>query len=78
MRDLIIRDGAFWTVRILGCDDVHVEGIHIINDMLMPNNDGIDVDRSRNVRINDCDIRSRRRLHFAQSVARWLGCRKPV
>jgi polygalacturonase len=58
MRDLIIRDGAFWTVRILGCDDVHVEGIHIINDMLMPNNDGIDVDRARNVRINHCDIRS--------------------
>jgi polygalacturonase len=58
MRDVLIRDGAFWTVRLLGCDDVHVDGIHIANDMLMPNCDGIDVDRSRNVRINNCDIRA--------------------
>lgn len=58
LRDLVIRNGAFWTVRFLGCDDVLVDGIHIDNDMLMPNNDGIDVDRSTNVRITGCDIRS--------------------
>jgi hypothetical protein len=58
MRDVVIRDGAFWTVRILGGDDVRVDGIHIVNDMLMPNCDGIDVDRSRDVRISNCDIRA--------------------
>jgi polygalacturonase len=58
MRDLTIREGAFWTVRLLGCDDVLVDAIHILNDRLMPNNDGIDVDRSRNVRITACDIRA--------------------
>jgi polygalacturonase len=58
MRDVSIRNGAFWTVRFLGCDDVLVDGIHIDNDLLMPNNDGIDVDRSSNVRITACDIRA--------------------
>jgi polygalacturonase len=57
LRDIVIKDAAFWTVRFLGCDDVGVDKIHIDNDMLMPNNDGIDVDRSANVRITDCDIR---------------------
>jgi hypothetical protein len=58
IRDATIHEAAFWTVRLLGCDDVLVDGIHIVNDMLMPNNDGIDVDRSRNVRITACDIRA--------------------
>jgi Glycosyl hydrolases family 28 len=57
LRDIVIHNGAFWTVRLLGCYDVGVDKIHIDNDILMPNNDGIDVDRSANVRITDCDIR---------------------
>jgi hypothetical protein len=57
LRDVTIKDGAFWTIRLLGCDDVNVDQIHIDNDVLFPNNDGIDVDRSKNVRIHGCDIR---------------------
>jgi len=56
LRDIIIRDGALWTVRLSGCEDVAIHSIHIQNDLKLPNNDGIDLDRCRNVRISDCHI----------------------
>ena len=56
MRDVTVRDAAFWTVRLTGCEDVLIQGIRIDNDLKLPNNDGIDVDCSRNVRISDCHI----------------------
>lgn len=55
-RDVTIRDGALWTVRLSGCDDVLIHGIRIENDLKLPNSDGIDLDRCRNVRISDCHI----------------------
>jgi len=51
-----IRDGAFWTVRTLGCDDVLIADLRIDNSLLMPNNDGLDIDWSSNVRIRGCHI----------------------
>lgn len=56
MRDVVIRDAALWTVRLSGCEDVLIHAIHIENDLKLPNNDGIDLDRCRNVRISDCQI----------------------
>ncbi len=56
LRDFTIHNAAFWTIRILGCDDVRLSGLHIDNSLLMPNNDGIDIDWSSNVRISDCNI----------------------
>lgn len=56
LRDVTIRNGAFWTVRTLGCDDVLIADLRIDNSLWMPNNDGIDVDWSSNVRIRDCHI----------------------
>lgn len=56
LRDVTIREGAFWTVRTLGCDDVLIADIRIENSLLMPNNDGLDVDWSSNVRIRGCHI----------------------
>lgn len=58
LRDVTIRDGAFWTVRTLGCDDVLIADIRILNSMLMPNNDGLDIDWSSNVRVRGCHIES--------------------
>jgi polygalacturonase len=55
-RDLTIRDGALWTVRLSGCDDILIDGIRIDNDLKLPNNDGIDLDRCRNARISNCHI----------------------
>ena len=56
LRDVTIRNGAFWTVRVLGCDDVLIADLHIDNSLLMPNNDGLDIDWSSNVRIRGCHI----------------------
>jgi hypothetical protein len=35
---------------------VTIETIHIENDLKLPNNDGIDLDRCKDVRISDCNI----------------------
>lgn len=56
LRDVTIHNGAFWTVRTLGCDDVLIADIRIDNSLLMPNNDGLDIDWSSNVRIRGCNI----------------------
>jgi len=58
MRDITVRDGANWTVRFSGCDDVVIHGIRIYNDLKTPNSDAVDLDRCRNVRISDCHIES--------------------
>ncbi|MDH5440017.1 MAG: glycosyl hydrolase family 28 protein [Candidatus Bathyarchaeota archaeon] len=58
IRDVVFRDGALWTVRLSGCEDVVIHGVRILNDLKLPNNDAIDLDRCRNVRISDCNIES--------------------
>lgn len=55
-RDVTIHDAALWTVRLTGCEDVTIHAIRILNDLKLPNNDGIDLDHCRNVRISDCHI----------------------
>ena len=56
LRDGTIHNGAFWTVRVLGCDDVLIADLRIDNSLLMPNNDGLDIDWSSDVRIRGCNI----------------------
>ena len=54
--DLTVRDSPNWTLHFAGCDDVVVRGVTILNNLKIPNCDGIDPDHSRNVRISDCHI----------------------
>lgn len=56
LRDTTYRDGALWTLRLTGCEDVVVHAVRIDGDLALPNCDGIDLDRCRNVRISDCNI----------------------
>ena len=56
LRDVTFTDSALWTVHLVGCEDVLISGVHIYNDLKMPNCDGIDPDHCRNVRISDCQI----------------------
>lgn len=58
LRDVTLRDGAVWTLVMSGCYDVHIHSIRILNDLKVPNSDGIDIDRCRFVRISDCHIES--------------------
>ena len=58
LRDLTIREGAYWTVHLVGCNDVVIDGIDLLNNLKIRNGDGIDIDHSRNVRIANCHITS--------------------
>jgi polygalacturonase len=56
LRDVSLTNSAFWTLRLLGCDDATIDSLRIDGDLRMPNNDGIDIDWSSNVRIRGCNI----------------------
>ena len=58
VRDITIRDGAYWTLHLVGCDGAVIDGINLLNNLKIRNGDGIDVDHSRNVRISNCHITS--------------------
>lgn len=56
IKDVTIKECAFWTVHIIGCEDVAIEGVRILNNLQMANSDGIDIDHCNNVRISNCHI----------------------
>lgn len=58
IRDLTIRDGAYWTVHLIGCNGAVIDGINLLNNLKIRNGDGIDLDHSKNVRISNCHITS--------------------
>ena len=57
VRGIRMLDGAMWTCHFLSCTDVSVSGV-TIRSRVNKNNDGLDIDGCRNVRISDCDISS--------------------
>ncbi len=56
IRGITLRNAPSWTLHPAGCDDLLIDGISILNDWNVPNNDGIDPDHCRNVRIANCHI----------------------
>ena len=55
LRDVTIRDSHNWTINIGHCRDVVVSAITVLNNPLIPNNDGLDIS-AENARISDCTI----------------------
>lgn len=58
IKDVTFADAAYWCLHLVGCDDVSIEGVRILNNLKVRNSDGIDPDHSRNVRITNCYIES--------------------
>jgi hypothetical protein len=58
IRDVTIKEGAYWTVHLIGCDEAVIDGINLLNNLKIRNGDGIDLDHSKNVRIANCHITS--------------------
>jgi len=58
LRDLTIRNSPMWCLHFMGCDSLIVESVMIRSRGVNGNNDGIDIDGCRNVRIANCDIDS--------------------
>jgi polygalacturonase len=56
IRDVVIKDPAFWAVRTTGCNQLLIDGIRILTDLMVPNADGVDIDRCQNVRIINCEF----------------------
>jgi polygalacturonase len=56
LRDFTVHDPAFWAIRLTGCNDLEILGIKILTDLMVPNADGIDIDRCQRVRIADCEL----------------------
>jgi hypothetical protein len=58
VKGIFITSSPFWCMLFADCDGVHVNDIHLWNNMLIPNGDGIDVASCTNVIIDGCDIRA--------------------
>lgn len=56
IKEVTLSGSAFWTVHMVGCRDVLIDGVRILNNMRMANCDGIDPDHCQNVRIANCHI----------------------
>ena len=59
VRDLLLKDSAFWNLQLTYCDGVEVHNLRIRaphEPMKTANSDGIDIDSTRNVLITGCDI----------------------
>ena len=56
IKGLTFRNAPSWTIHPVGCEDMAIESISIRNAWDVPNNDGIDVDHCRNLRIANCHL----------------------
>ncbi len=58
VRDVTLRSAPNWTLHLQNTEQATISGIHIDNDLRIPNNDGIDCMRCRHVHISDSDIQA--------------------
>ncbi|MDD2762850.1 MAG: glycoside hydrolase family 28 protein [Opitutaceae bacterium] len=54
VRGITLRNLAFWSQDYLDCDGVLVDGVTVDSKKFDYNNDGIDIDGSRHVRVTNC------------------------
>ena len=56
IKNCTLTRSGFWTTHLVGCEDVLIDGVRILNNLRMMNCDGIDPDHCKNVRIANCHI----------------------
>lgn len=56
INDITLEKSAFWTVHLVGCDNIEIDNLTINNNLKMTNCDGIDPDHCKNVKITNCNI----------------------
>jgi polygalacturonase len=54
--EVTIKDPAFWAFASLDADNASIHNMKILTDLMVPNADGIDIDRCQNVRIDNCTL----------------------
>ncbi|MGO9336974.1 MAG: glycoside hydrolase family 28 protein [Terracidiphilus sp.] len=55
-RDITLKDAPNWTVHLADTQRAVFTGVHIVNNPLFPNNDGVDCIGCKDVHFSDCDI----------------------
>lgn len=58
INNIRFEESPNWTIAFLNSEDIKVSGVSILNNMNIPNSDGIDMYDSRNVIISDCNIQA--------------------
>ena len=58
VRDITLSNSPNWTLHLQSSEQIAIQGIHINNNVLLPNNDGVDLMACKHVHIADCDIRA--------------------
>jgi polygalacturonase len=53
---ITLQNSAMWVQHYLDCEDILIDGIRVRSRRQSVNNDGIDIDSCRRVRIANCDI----------------------
>jgi polygalacturonase len=56
VRDLLMKDSAFWNLQLTYCDDIEVNHLTVRAPAGAASSDGVDIDSSRNVVVENCDI----------------------
>ena len=56
IRNMSLTQAPFWSLHLVGCERVLVDGLRVRNQMDVPNCDGIAPDHCRDVEIRNCDI----------------------
>lgn len=54
--NITINKAPLWSLHMLGCENVLIDGIKVRNNLDVPNCDGIVPDHCRNVEIRNCEI----------------------
>jgi parallel beta-helix repeat protein len=58
IRDVTLRNAPNWTTHFQRVERAVVTGFHVVNNPLIPNNDGFDCFGCKDVHFSDCDIRT--------------------
>jgi hypothetical protein len=56
MRDVVLKDAPCWTLNFADCQNVTVDGVNVVNNPVIPNNDGFHFETCRNVHIANCGL----------------------
>ena len=71
LEGVTFKDSPLWTMFIRLCEDVAVDGITIVGDQRMINNDGIDFDSCRRVRVGNSSFKTGDDCIILRAMREW-------
>jgi len=58
IRDVTLQNAPNWALHFQDSQNIVMNGVHILNSLLIPNDDGMDCIGCRHVHVSDCDIQA--------------------